>query len=105
MMGERVGSTATVRILFDRVFLMYRETPVSVPPVPTPETNTSILPSVSSQISGPVVLSWIAGLAGFSNFPISQSLAGAAAATAPAVAIAALHPSAARVHSQVAPSR
>ena len=27
-----------------------------VPPVPTPETRTSILPSVSSQISGPVVL-------------------------------------------------
>ena len=38
-----------------------------VPPVPTPATRTSIAPSVSSQISGPVVSSWIAGLAGFLN--------------------------------------
>ena len=38
-----------------------------VPPVPTPETKTSIVPPVSSQISGPVVFSWIAGLAGFLN--------------------------------------
>ena len=46
---------------------MNRETPVIVPPVPTPETSTSIAPSVSSQISGPVVVSWIPGLAGLSN--------------------------------------
>ena len=38
-----------------------------VPPVPTPATSTSTAPSVSFQISGPVVFSWIAGLAGFSN--------------------------------------
>ena len=38
-----------------------------VPPVPTPDTRMSIAPSVSSQISGPVVSKWIAGLAGFLN--------------------------------------
>src|ERR1017187_1918821 len=38
-----------------------------VPPVPMPETSTSIEPSVSSQISGPVVRKWISGLAGFLN--------------------------------------
>ncbi len=38
-----------------------------VPPVPTPEIITSMLPSVADHISGPVVLRWMAGLAGFSN--------------------------------------
>ena len=38
-----------------------------VPPVPTPATNTSTSPSVSFQISGPVVFLWAAGFAGFSN--------------------------------------
>ncbi len=35
--------------------LITSETPVMVPPVPTPATNTSILPSVASQISSAVV--------------------------------------------------
>ena len=35
--------------------LMYWQTPVSVPPVPTPEIRMSARPSVSFQISGPVV--------------------------------------------------
>ena len=34
-------------------------TPVMVPPVPTPATKMSTLPSVSFQISGPVVSKWI----------------------------------------------
>ena len=38
-----------------------------VPPVPTPDTSMSIAPPVSSQISGPVVCSWMARLAGFLN--------------------------------------
>jgi hypothetical protein len=42
-------------------------TPVTVPPVPTPETKMSTWPSVSAQISSAVVLRWMAGLAGFSN--------------------------------------
>jgi hypothetical protein len=46
---------------------MYSLTPVMVPPVPTPEIRISTLPSVSSQISGPVVSKWILGLAGLSN--------------------------------------
>ena len=40
-----------------------------VPPVPTPATKTSTCPSVSLQISGPVVFLWIAGFAGLSNCP------------------------------------
>jgi hypothetical protein len=41
--------------------LRKRPTPVIVPPVPTPATNTSIPPSVCSQISGPVVASCVSG--------------------------------------------
>jgi hypothetical protein len=46
---------------------MARVTPVIVPPVPTPATIMSMRPSVSRQISSPVVFSWISGLAGLSN--------------------------------------
>jgi hypothetical protein len=67
MTGLFAGSTATETSGFPFVSLMWRETPVIVPPVPTPETRTSIAPPVSSQISGPVVHSWMAGLAGFLN--------------------------------------
>ena len=35
-----------------------------VPPVPTPEMRMSTWPSVSSQISGPVVLKWISRIGG-----------------------------------------
>ena len=35
--------------------LRYRPAPVMVPPVPTPATKWVIFPSVSAQISGPVV--------------------------------------------------
>ena len=45
--------------------LRYRATPVIVPPVPTPATKTSTVPSVCRQISGPVVAKWAAGLAWF----------------------------------------
>ena len=44
--------------------LRKRATPVIVPPVPTPETKTSIVPSVCRQISGPVVSSCVCGLTG-----------------------------------------
>ena len=43
--------------------------PVTVPPVPTPATKISTFPSVSSQISGPVVAACAAGFAGLSNCP------------------------------------
>ena len=42
-------------------------TPVSVPPVPTPATNASTSPPVSSQISSAVVRRCASGLAAFSN--------------------------------------
>jgi hypothetical protein len=41
--------------------------PVTVPPVPVPQTRMSTLPSVSRQISSAVVLRWISGFAGFSE--------------------------------------
>ncbi len=52
--GESEGSTATTKISGFLDF-RYSPVPVIVPPVPTPETKMSTLPSVSSQISGPVV--------------------------------------------------
>ena len=42
--------------------------PVIVPPVPTPATSTSTLPSQSRQISSAVVRRWISGLAGLENW-------------------------------------
>mmetsp|Transcript_19912 Transcript_19912/g.46775 ORF Transcript_19912/g.46775 Transcript_19912/m.46775 type:complete len:261 (+) Transcript_19912:274-1056(+) len=61
-----IGSTATVFISgFNG--LMNCETPETVPPVPTPLTNISISPSVSFQISGPVVSRCILTFASFSN--------------------------------------
>ena len=46
---------------------MYCAQPVMVPPVPTPPIRMSISPSVSAQISGPVVSRWIFGLSGLLN--------------------------------------
>ena len=60
--------------------------------MPTPLTNTSTLPSVSSQISGPVVFSWMPGLAGFSNCFISKYFLGSVAANSSALAIAPFMP-------------
>ena len=66
MTGLLTGSTAMALKVGLR-FLMTSLTPVMVPPVPTPETRMSTLPSVSFQISSAVVWRWISGLAGFSN--------------------------------------
>ena len=65
--ADALGSTATTR---QREFrdLSISPAPVIVPPVPTPATNTSTLPSSASQISGPVVKRWISGFAGFENW-------------------------------------
>ena len=57
MMGLPAGSTATLSMFFPRFFLIKREMPVMVPPVPTPQTITSTAPSVALQTSGPVVCS------------------------------------------------
>ncbi|SKZ57989.1 Uncharacterised protein [Mycobacteroides abscessus subsp. abscessus] len=49
------GSTPTTLTLPPDTSLRYRPVPVMVPPVPTPATKWVIVPSVSRQISGPVV--------------------------------------------------
>jgi len=54
MTGDSVGSTA-ITLSSGFSGRRYWAHPVSVPPVPTPETRKSILPPVSLQISGPVV--------------------------------------------------
>ena len=64
--GEAAGSTATA-LKSGLSGLMYCAMPVIVPPVPTPATTMSTLPSVSFQISGPVVSLWIFGFAKFLN--------------------------------------
>lgn len=52
--------------------LRYSPTPVRVPPVPAPATKMSTSPSVSFQISGPVVSKWALGLAGLTNWPATK---------------------------------
>mmetsp|Transcript_26476 Transcript_26476/g.56333 ORF Transcript_26476/g.56333 Transcript_26476/m.56333 type:complete len:220 (-) Transcript_26476:171-830(-) len=69
------------------------ETPEMVPPVPTPDTNTSISPSVSLHTSGPVVSLCTFALASFSNccsmtpFPSNPSTISFALASAPGTAV------------------
>ena len=53
--GDPFGSTAITSTLGFFSF-RYLPTPLIVPPVPTPAIKISTSPSVSSQISGPVVL-------------------------------------------------
>ena len=74
-----------------------------VPPVPTPATSTSALPSVSSQISGPVVFSWMAGLAGLLNCWGRKYFSGSPAASSSAVRTAPFMPSARRGKDQIRP--
>ena len=64
--GDRSGSTAIILISFF-CFFKKRPVPVSVPPVPTPATKTSMQPSVSRHISGPVVSICACTFAGLSN--------------------------------------
>ena len=66
-------------------------TPVIVPPVPTPATRMSTLPSVSFQISSAVVLRWISGLAGLLNCWGMKEF-GVAAASSSALLDGAVHP-------------
>ena len=66
MTGDVLGSTA-IALKSGFLLLRKRAVPVIVPPVPTPATMASICYPESSQISGPVVVSWIAGFAGLLN--------------------------------------
>ena len=61
-----------------------RETPPSVPPVPTAETKPSTLPSVSAQISSAVVAVWMSRLAVLSNWLAQTTPPGSVAASASA---------------------
>ena len=81
----------------------YRLTPVMVPPVPTPLTMISTSPLVSSHISGPVVCSCMAGLAGLSNWLGIKYLLGSLATMSFALAIAAGMPLAPSVKTTFAP--
>src|ERR1035441_9886051 len=69
-----------------------------------PETSTSIPPSVSSQISGPVVRKWISGLAGFLNCCNSTKRAGSEATISSARAMEPAIPSEPSVRIRLAPS-
>ena len=73
-----------------------------VPPVPMPATKMSTWPSVSSQISGPVVASWAAGFAGLSNCPGTKA-PGISAASSLARAMAPLIPLLPSVRTSSAP--
>jgi len=55
--GARIEPTGSARIIshFGLRSFRYLPTPLTVPPEPMPATNASILPSICSQISGPVV--------------------------------------------------
>src|SRR2546421_579156 len=64
--AELAGSTA-IALNSGLRSLMTSVTPVIVPPVPTPATRISTLPSVSRQISSAVVRRWISGFAGLLN--------------------------------------
>ena len=99
--AEPVGSTATTLTLgfFD---LRYSPAPVMVPPVPIPATRMSTLPSVSSQISGPVVLLCTSGLAGLSNCA-GIKLFFVSFASSSALAMAPFMPSAPSVSTSSAP--
>ena len=78
-------------------------TPLMVPPVPTPATKMSTVPSVSRQISSAVVARWMAGLAGFSNC-CGMKYRGSVLAISSALAIAPGMPSAPGVRISSAPS-
>mmetsp|Transcript_36416 Transcript_36416/g.96037 ORF Transcript_36416/g.96037 Transcript_36416/m.96037 type:complete len:335 (+) Transcript_36416:495-1499(+) len=101
--GDDTGSRAT--IWHDGFSgLMYCAQPVTVPPVPTPPTRMSISPSVSAQISGPVVSRWIFGLSALLNCWSIRPLAPSSATIISAFLTAPPMPLAAGVRTSLAPS-
>ncbi len=66
-------------------------TPASVPPVPTALTKPSTLPSVCSQISGPVVRTWTSRLATLSNWLAKIAPCGCSRASRSAIRAGDLH--------------
>jgi len=100
--GESLGSTATIFISGLCAFKP-SPTPLTVPPVPTPATKISTLPSVSRQISWAVVSTCLAGLAGFSNC-CRMMEPGVSSRNDSALAMAPFMPSAPGVNTRWAPS-
>ncbi|MBT9162661.1 MAG: hypothetical protein DDT27_01220 [Dehalococcoidia bacterium] len=98
---EPSGSTA-IAVKPGFLGLITPATPVIVPPVPTPETRISTLPSVSLQISSAVVRRCISGFAGFLNCWGMKHL-GFSAANSSAFLIAPFIPSAPGVSTSSAP--
>ena len=101
--GLASGSTATILSPGRRGFSAW-PTPVTVPPVPTPETKISSLPPVSRQISSAVVRIWTAGLAGFWNC-CGMKLSGISFSSSSARAIAPVMPFSRGVSSSRAPRK
>ena len=99
--GLASGSTAMMLRPGRRGFRAW-PTPVTVPPVPTPETKTSSLPPVSRQISSAVVRTWTAGLAGFWNC-CGMKLLGTVFSSSSALAMAPFMPFSRGVSSSRAP--
>ena len=99
--GESSGSSATT-LTAGFCSFRYSPVPVTVPPVPTPAIKISTFPSVSFQISGPVVALWIAGFAGFTNCP-GMKLPGISFASSSAFAMAPFMPLAPSVRTSSAP--
>ena len=99
--GESSGSTATIFRLGLCSF-KYAPAPESVPPVPTPATKISTFPSVSFQISEPVVFLWASGFAGFINCPGINEFS-ISAANSSALAMAPFIPLAPSVKTNSAP--
>mmetsp|Transcript_55740 Transcript_55740/g.121382 ORF Transcript_55740/g.121382 Transcript_55740/m.121382 type:complete len:207 (-) Transcript_55740:438-1058(-) len=101
--GLLTGSSAT-NLHSGLSGLMYCAHPVMVPPVPTPATKMSIAPSVSAQISGPVVSRWILGLSMLLNCWRSLPLSPRPATICSAFFTAPPMPLAAGVSTSFAPS-
>ena len=99
--GEVEGSSATI-FTFGFCSFRYSPVPVRVPPVPTPAMKISTFPSVSFQISGPVVALCTAGFAGFTNCP-GMKLFGISSASSLALAMAPFIPLVPSVRTSSAP--
>ena len=65
--AEDCGSTAMI-CAWGLAALITSPAPVIVPPVPTPATSTSTLPSSARRISGPVPVRCASGFAGLENW-------------------------------------
>ena len=74
-LGRELGPGCTpTTLIFGFFDFKNPPAPEIVPPVPTQATRISTLPSVSSQISGPVVTLWMFGFAGLEHWSTKTML-------------------------------